>query len=84
MTAICHACGCITQTDSNTFKMLKFIDPASSSISIINTYEDHRISMSVNLLKLKFPFLRPDNSSCIEKSFPGFLRELKKVSKPAT
>lgn len=45
----------------------------------IETYNDHRIAMSFAVAGLVVPGMRIKNRSCVEKSFPGFWDELKKL-----
>jgi 3-phosphoshikimate 1-carboxyvinyltransferase len=45
----------------------------------IETYDDHRIAMSFAILGLAVPDIRIQNEGCVEKSFPGFWDELKKL-----
>lgn len=46
----------------------------------IETYNDHRIAMSFAVAGLAIPRIRIKNSACVNKSFPGFWDELKKLS----
>ncbi|MFA4915731.1 MAG: 3-phosphoshikimate 1-carboxyvinyltransferase [Syntrophales bacterium] len=46
----------------------------------IETYNDHRIAMSFAIAGLVTPGIRIKNSACVNKSFPGFWNELKKLS----
>ncbi len=45
----------------------------------IETYNDHRIAMSFAALGLAVPGIRIQNEGCVDKSFPGFWGELKKL-----
>jgi 3-phosphoshikimate 1-carboxyvinyltransferase len=45
----------------------------------IETYNDHRIAMSFAVLGLTIPGIRIQNAGCVDKSFPGFWGELKKL-----
>jgi 3-phosphoshikimate 1-carboxyvinyltransferase len=45
----------------------------------IETYNDHRIAMSFAVAGLVIPGMRIRNRYCVEKSFPGFWDELKKL-----
>jgi 3-phosphoshikimate 1-carboxyvinyltransferase len=45
----------------------------------IETYNDHRIAMSFAVLGLATPGIRIQNEGCVDKSFPGFWGELKKL-----
>jgi 3-phosphoshikimate 1-carboxyvinyltransferase len=45
----------------------------------IETYNDHRIAMSFAILGLTVPGMRINNPACVDKSFPGFWKELDKL-----
>jgi 3-phosphoshikimate 1-carboxyvinyltransferase len=46
----------------------------------IETYNDHRIAMSFAVMGLAVPGIKIKNPECVQKSFPGFWDELKKLS----
>ena len=50
---------------------------------IINTYNDHRIAMALAILILSitnnFDKIKFDNESCLNKSYPFFMKDLKKL-----
>ena len=43
----------------------------------IETYDDHRMAMSLSLAGLKIPGIHIKNPNCVEKSFPDFFERLK-------
>ena len=45
----------------------------------IETYNDHRIAMSFAVLGLATPGICIQDEGCVDKSFPGFWEELKKL-----
>jgi 3-phosphoshikimate 1-carboxyvinyltransferase len=45
----------------------------------IETYDDHRIAMSFAVLGLVAPGMKIKNPDCVQKSFPGFWKELEKL-----
>ncbi len=45
----------------------------------IQTYNDHRIAMSFGVAALVVPGLEISDPKCVDKSFPGFWEELKKI-----
>jgi 3-phosphoshikimate 1-carboxyvinyltransferase len=49
-----------------------------SSVTI-ETYNDHRMAMAFAPLALLCPEISIKNSSCVEKSYPDFWEDLKKV-----
>jgi len=44
--------------------------------ALIETYNDHRIAMSFAILGLAVPGITISDPGCVEKSFPGFWKEL--------
>ncbi len=48
----------------------------------IETYDDHRIAMSFAILGLVIPGIKIRDGNCVNKSFPGFWEELRKLGKP--
>lgn len=47
--------------------------------AIIQTYNDHRIAMSFAIAGLVIPGMEISDRKCVDKSFPGFWKELKKI-----
>jgi len=45
-----------------------------------NTYNDHRMAMSMSLFQLADLDVTLDNPACVNKSFPGFFDEWKKIT----
>lgn len=45
----------------------------------IETYNDHRIAMSFAVAGLAVPGIKIADKKCVDKSFPGFWEELKKI-----
>ncbi len=45
----------------------------------ISTYNDHRIAMSFAVAGLVMPGIEIADKKCVDKSFPGFWQELKKI-----
>jgi 3-phosphoshikimate 1-carboxyvinyltransferase len=45
----------------------------------VETYNDHRIAMSFAILGLAIPDIKINDAGCVNKSFPGFWEELKKL-----
>jgi len=45
----------------------------------IQTYNDHRIAMSFAIAGLVVPGIEISDKKCVDKSFPGFWKELKKI-----
>ena len=48
-------------------------------VAEIETYNDHRIAMSFAILGLAVPGMKIKNPACVDKSFPGFWKELDKL-----
>jgi len=55
------------------------IRPGTYLPTELETYDDHRMAMSLALVGLKVPGIRIKNPSCVEKSFPDFFEQLEKV-----
>jgi 3-phosphoshikimate 1-carboxyvinyltransferase len=47
--------------------------------AVIETYNDHRIAMSFAVASLAVPGIKITDKKCVNKSFPGFWEELKKI-----
>ncbi|MEE2954280.1 MAG: 3-phosphoshikimate 1-carboxyvinyltransferase [Bacteroidota bacterium] len=54
-------------------------DKLSPPNKIFNTYNDHRIAMSIAPLALKFPYIIINNIDVVKKSYPNFWNDLEKV-----
>lgn len=76
------------QTELHDFASITF----NGNDLIINTYKqkfpqqysfsshnDHRIAMSLALLKTKIKHLQIDNTECVNKSYPDFFRQLENI-----
>ncbi|MDE6696832.1 MAG: hypothetical protein K2K25_08125, partial [Muribaculaceae bacterium] len=48
---------------------------------LIRTYLDHRMAMAFAPAKLIFPKLRIEDSTVVEKSFPDYWQEIRKLCK---
>ena len=48
---------------------------------IINSHDDHRITMSFQILKEMFPYLEINGKKAVEKSFPDFFVKLNQLRK---
>jgi len=56
------------------------ISPGTTYIpNDFETYNDHRMAMSLALVGLKVPGIRIKNPSCVEKSFPDFFEQLEGI-----
>jgi 3-phosphoshikimate 1-carboxyvinyltransferase len=53
------------------------IRPGAYGPADIETYDDHRMAMSLALAGLKIPGVRIKNPTCVEKSFPDFFDRFK-------
>ncbi len=45
----------------------------------VETYNDHRMAMSLALVGLKVPGVKIKNPGCVAKTYPGFWRDLEKL-----
>lgn len=48
----------------------------------IDTYNDHRMAMSMALIGLRVPGVVIRNPGCVAKTYPGFWRDLEKLIRP--
>lgn len=53
---------------------------APSSVTRLATHRDHRMAMSAAILSLRLPGLLIEDSDCVAKSYPGFFRDLERLS----
>ena len=54
-------------------------DKLSPPKKIFDTYNDHRIAMSIAPLALKFPYITMNNIDVVKKSYPNFWNDLEEV-----
>ncbi len=52
------------------------IQPQPLQGAVLDTYEDHRMAMSLALVGLKIPGVRIRNPGCVAKTYPGFWIDL--------
>ena len=62
--------------DNQVFIKSKKLSPPKK---IFNTYNDHRIAMSIAPLALRFPYIIMNNIDVVKKSYPNFWNDLEKV-----
>ncbi|HEV3384425.1 MAG TPA: 3-phosphoshikimate 1-carboxyvinyltransferase, partial [Gemmata sp.] len=55
------------------------ITPASLRGCAVDTYNDHRMAMSLALIGLKVPSVVIRNPGCVAKTYPGFWEDLKRL-----
>jgi len=48
----------------------------------VETYDDHRMAMSLALVGLRVPGVRVRDPECVAKSYPGFFEDLKQITTP--
>ncbi|MDR2346270.1 MAG: 3-phosphoshikimate 1-carboxyvinyltransferase [Planctomycetaceae bacterium] len=58
---------------------LKIIPPAEIKPATVETYDDHRMAMSFAAAGLKIDGVVIKNPDCVQKTFPNFFNELKKL-----
>lgn len=56
------------------------IEPCQPHAAEIETYDDHRMAMSFSLIGLKVNGIKIKNPECVNKTFPNFFNEFKKLS----
>ena len=55
------------------------ITPQPLHGAVVQTYNDHRMAMSLALVGLKVPGVVIDNPGCVAKTYPGFFADLEKL-----
>lgn len=55
------------------------ITPRSLHGAVIDTYNDHRMAMSMALIGLKVPGIVINNPGCVAKTYPNFFEDLEKL-----
>ena len=55
------------------------ISPVELHGAQLDTYDDHRLTMSFALIGLRVPGVKIENPNCVRKSFPGFWKEFEKL-----
>jgi 3-phosphoshikimate 1-carboxyvinyltransferase len=49
--------------------------------TLVETYNDHRMAMSLSLIGLKIPGVVIDNPACVAKTYPGFFNDFERLSR---
>ncbi len=57
-------------------------DFRSKSPVILNTYDDHRMAMSLSLLALRLPGIVIDDPACVAKTYPTYFEHLRQIYDP--
>jgi 3-phosphoshikimate 1-carboxyvinyltransferase len=55
------------------------ITPQPLRGTTVQTYNDHRMAMSLALIGLRVPGVVIDNPGCVAKTYPGFFADLEKL-----
>lgn len=55
------------------------ITPAKLHGAVVQTYDDHRMAMSLALIGLKVPGVIIDNPGCVAKTYPRFFEDLERL-----
>jgi 3-phosphoshikimate 1-carboxyvinyltransferase len=55
------------------------ITPAPLHGAVVETYNDHRMAMSLALIGLKVPGVVIDNPACVAKTYPHFFDDLERL-----
>jgi 3-phosphoshikimate 1-carboxyvinyltransferase len=55
------------------------ITPAPLHGAVIETYNDHRVAMSLALIGLRIPGIVIDHPACVAKTYPGFFDDLERL-----
>ncbi|MDH3003747.1 MAG: 3-phosphoshikimate 1-carboxyvinyltransferase [Candidatus Shikimatogenerans sp. JK-2022] len=70
--------GVITNINNQSIEIIKFKKINKNNI-FIKTYNDHRMAMSFSILAIKNKNIIIDNPSTVNKSYPNFWKDLKKI-----
>jgi len=62
---------------------LRIESPKELLGATIDTYDDHRMAMSLALVGLKVPGVVINDPGCTAKTYPGFFDDLKKITVPS-
>jgi 3-phosphoshikimate 1-carboxyvinyltransferase len=55
------------------------ITPGPLHGATVETYNDHRMAMSLALVGLKIPGIVIDNPACVAKTYPRFFEDLERL-----
>ncbi len=58
------------------------IEPGELHGAEVETYDDHRMAMSLALVGLRVPGVRIKNPACVTKTYPDFFEDLGRISTP--
>ncbi|MFQ3649323.1 MAG: 3-phosphoshikimate 1-carboxyvinyltransferase [Gemmataceae bacterium] len=58
------------------------IQPGPLQGCVVQTYDDHRMAMSLALAGLRVPGVVIDNPACVAKTYPAFFDDLERLTKP--
>ncbi|WGH27186.1 MAG: 3-phosphoshikimate 1-carboxyvinyltransferase [Candidatus Shikimatogenerans bostrichidophilus] len=70
--------GTITKINNNSIEIINFKKKKNKKI-FIKTYKDHRMAMSFSILAIKNKKIIIENPDTINKSYPNFWKDLKKI-----
>src|SRR5439155_20537379 len=58
------------------------ITPGPLHGAVVETYNDHRMAMSLALVGLRVPGVVINNPGCVAKTYPHFFRDLEQLRSP--
>jgi len=56
------------------------IEPGELHGATVETYDDHRMAMSMSLVGLRVPGVRIADPGCVAKTYPDFFEDLKSIT----
>ena len=56
------------------------ITPRPLHGAVVQTYNEHRMAMSLALIGLRTPGVVIDNPGCVAKTYPGFFADLERIT----
>jgi 3-phosphoshikimate 1-carboxyvinyltransferase len=58
------------------------VPPGNPRPTRFETYDDHRMAMSLSLLGLRANGIEIGNPGCVAKTYPGFFADLARLGQP--
>jgi len=58
------------------------IEPGELAGAVVETYDDHRMAMSMSLVGLRVAGVRIKDPGCVAKTYPGFFDDLRSITTP--
>ena len=56
------------------------VHPGTPAPTVFETYDDHRMAMSLALLGLRNPGIQINDPACVAKTYPGYFHDLSRLA----